>query len=122
MRLWRAGRPLPGRTNIVVTRDSGFSHEGIHVVASLKAGLETARQVATDAGKDAVMVIGGGEIYAATMDIADRLEITRVHASPAGDTRFPVIDPALWLETTRETLTFSLPKELRRGRDNSASA
>ena len=97
------GRPLPGRTNIVVTRDSGFSHEGIHVVASLKAGLETAQQVATDAGKDAVMVIGGGEIYAATMDIADRLEITRVHASPAGDTRFPVIDPALWLETTRET-------------------
>ena len=97
------GRPLPGRTNIVITRDAGFSHAGVQVAGSLEAGLEAARQVAADTGVPDVMVIGGGEIYAATIGVANRLEITRVHASPDGDTRFPEIDPSLWRETDRET-------------------
>lgn len=96
------GRPLPGRTNIVITRDPGFAHEGLRVVATPAEGLALAGEIARADGVDAIMVIGGGQIYAATIGRADRLEITRVHATPEGDTRFPDIDPAIWRETARE--------------------
>lgn len=93
------GRPLPGRANIVVTRDAGWAHEGVARAASLEEAFALAGKTATDA----VMVIGGGTIYAAALPLADRLEITRVHASPAGDTLFPKIDPQEWREVARET-------------------
>lgn len=96
------GRPLPGRTNIVITRDPDFSQDGIHAAPSLEDGLEVARRTANDTGASSVMVIGGGQIYLATIDIADRLEITRVHATPDGDTRFPAIDLSTWQETERQ--------------------
>lgn len=94
-------RPLPGRTNIVVTRDSGFSAPGAVVTTSLKearaiAAGEAMRRFATE-----IAVIGGAEIYNQWMDIADRLEVTEVHARPEGDTRFPAIDAAKWQETAR---------------------
>ena len=93
------GRPLPGRRNIVVTRDAGWAHEGVARAGSL----DEAFALAGETAGDAVMVIGGGTIYSAALPMADRLEITRVHAAPAGDTLFPKIDPQLWQEVARET-------------------
>lgn len=94
-------RPLPGRTNIVVTRDPGFSAPGAVVVSSLEAGLRAARGDALRRGAGAIMVIGGAEIYARTLPAADRLELTLVHARPDGDTLFPPVDPSVWRETGR---------------------
>jgi dihydrofolate reductase len=90
---WQSiGKPLPGRTNIVVTRQSGFSAEGALVVPSLDAALG----LAASESPDEIMVIGGGEIYAEAMARADRLYVTHVAASPAGSVRFPAIDPNVW--------------------------
>jgi dihydrofolate reductase len=94
-------RPLPHRTNIVVTRDPAFTARGAVVAASLAAALEVARGDALRRNVDAVMVIGGGDIYAQAMPLATRLEITRVHARPDGEAIFPAIDAALWRETAR---------------------
>jgi dihydrofolate reductase len=84
------GRPLPHRLNIVVTRDSNFAADGVTVVEDLDAALDAAGSA------DEVMVIGGGEIYRAFIDRAERLYITHVAATPDGDTHFPAIDPAIW--------------------------
>jgi dihydrofolate reductase len=96
------GRPLPGRHNIVVTRDAGWAHEGATRAVSLEEAFALAFDAAGDAEAGMVMIVGGGEIYAAAMPLADRLEITRVHATPEGDTRFPEIDPRIWREVARE--------------------
>jgi dihydrofolate reductase len=90
------GRPLPGRTNIVVTRQEGYGPEGVVVVHSLDAGLEAAQKVAAAEGASEVMVIGGGDIYAQAMARADRLYISHVDLAPEGDVRFPPIDPTVW--------------------------
>jgi dihydrofolate reductase len=90
------GRPLPGRTNIVISRRPDFAPEGAVVVASLEAALEEARRTAAAAGVDTLFVIGGGEIYRAALPHADRLLITHVDAAPEGDTRFPAIEAADW--------------------------
>jgi dihydrofolate reductase len=94
-------RPLPGRTNIVVTRDANFRAAGAVVTTSLADACAVAtgdalRRLATE-----IAVIGGAEIYAQWMDYADRLEITEVHARPAGDTYFAAIDAAKWEEVAR---------------------
>ena len=94
-------RPLPGRTNIVVTRDAGFRGAGAVVTTSFADARAVAtgdalRRLATE-----IAVIGGAEIYAQWMDVADRLEITEVHARPDGDTRFAAIEPAVWQEVAR---------------------
>ncbi len=86
------GKPLPGRDNIVVTRQGGFAPAGVIVVASLDAALEKAATL----GAEEVMVAGGGEIYAQAMERADRLYITHVEAAPLGDVRFPLIDKTVW--------------------------
>ena len=90
------GRPLPGRTNIVVTRQRDYQPEGVIVVQSLAEGIEKAQQIAGDEGAPEVMVIGGGEIYAQAMPLADRLYISHVELAPEGDILFPPIDPAVW--------------------------
>jgi dihydrofolate reductase len=95
------GRQLKGRTVIVVTRDPDFAAPGIVVAASLATALAAARGDALRRGADAVMVAGGGEIYAATMPLAARIEMTLVHARPDGDTLFPRIEPAVWREVER---------------------
>jgi len=95
------GRALPGRTNIVVTRDPAFAAVGAVVAMELGAALAVARGDALRRGADAVAVIGGGEIYAQLMSIATRLEITRVHLRPDGQAVFPPIDPARWREVAR---------------------
>ena len=101
-RTWASlARPLPHRTNIVVTRDPAFAARGAVAVASLSAALEVARGDALRRSVSAVMVIGGGDIYAQAMPLATRLEITRVHARPDGEAVFPAIDAAVWRETAR---------------------
>ncbi|WP_395817336.1 dihydrofolate reductase [Devosia sp.] len=90
------GRPLPGRTNIVVTRQPGYVREGIEVFATLEAALDRGRQVAARDGAPEVMVIGGGEIYAQALDRAARLYISHIALDPAGDVVFPAIDPEVW--------------------------
>jgi dihydrofolate reductase len=90
------GRPLPGRTNIVVTRDPDFRPDGVTVVATLDDALSEARQVAIQTGADDIAVIGGGEIYRQLFDKAGRLILTHVLASPDGDTVFPEVRPEEW--------------------------
>jgi dihydrofolate reductase len=94
-------RPLPGRTNIVVTRDANFRAAGAVVTTSFADARAIAlgdalRRLATE-----IAVIGGAEIYAQWMEVADRLEVTEVHARPQGDTTFAAIDPAAWKEVAR---------------------
>ena len=95
------GRPLPGRTNIVVTRDAGFRARGAVVATSFDAARAAAIGDALRRSAGEIAVIGGAEIYAQWMDCADRLEITEVHARPEGDTCFAAIDPAVWQEVAR---------------------
>ena len=95
------GRPLPGRTNIVVTRDAGFRSPGVVATTSFDAARAVATGDALRRSATEIAVIGGAEIYAQWMDAADRLEITEVHARPEGDTRFPAIDRADWEEVAR---------------------
>lgn len=90
------GKPLPGRTNIVVTRDHDFAPVGVEVVRSLEDALDLAQAIAARDGVDEVMIGGGGAIYAAMMPRADRLYITHVDAAPEGETTFPAIDPGAW--------------------------
>jgi dihydrofolate reductase len=96
------GRVLPERTNIVVTRDPGFTAPGTVLAASMDAAFSYAREDAKKRGVDAVMVVGGSDIFALTMADADVLEITRVHATPDGDVKFPEIDAAQWREVRSE--------------------
>lgn len=90
------GKPLPGRTNIVVTRQADYAPPGVEVVHDLAVALALARQVAARDGAGEIMVIGGGEIYAQAMPLADRLHISHVALAPAGDVMFPAIDPTIW--------------------------
>ena len=90
-RTWASiGRPLPGRQNIVVTRQRDFGAEGCDVVASL----EDAVAAAGDA--DEIVVIGGSQIYALALPLAERLYLTRVHADVEGDASFPAVDATRW--------------------------
>jgi dihydrofolate reductase len=94
-------RPLPGRTNIVVTRDPDFRAAGAVVTTSLTEALALARADALRRSAAEIAVIGGAEIYAQCLGLADRLDVTEVHANPVGETRFPAIDTAVWEEVSR---------------------
>ena len=88
------GRPLPGRTTVVVTRQPDWSAAGVLVAHSLDDALELA-------GSNDVYVAGGGQIYRQALPVADRLELTEVDQSPDGDVTFPCLDPGSWVETAR---------------------
>ncbi len=90
------GRPLPGRRNVVITRNSAYTAEGIEVVHSLEQALQGVEESAE------VFVIGGGEIYREALPLAQRLYLTRVAQSPEGDTFFPEILQEEWREVARE--------------------
>lgn len=94
-------QPLPGRTNIVVSRDRNFRAQGAVVTANLAAALEVARADALRRGVDAILVVGGADVYAQTIECADRMVVTRVHSEPSGDSTFPAIDPNVWNEVAR---------------------
>lgn len=96
------GRALPGRLNLVVTRNPDFAAAGITVAHSLAEAIGKAETAARADGVEEVFVIGGGEVYGQALGRADRLYVTEVDASPPGDARFPEIDPDLWRETGRE--------------------
>lgn len=94
--------PLPGRANIVVTRQSGYQAEGARVVASLDAACRLAQDIALIEGGEEIMVMGGGEIYAQALSLASRLYLTEVHAEVAGDAFFPEVNMGDWQEEARE--------------------
>lgn len=96
------GRPLPGRTNIVVTRNEDYQAEGVKVVHSLKAALELCNSIAVIDGSDEAMVIGGAELYKQALPLADYLYLTEVHAEVDGDAFFPEFDRGNWQEIARD--------------------
>jgi dihydrofolate reductase len=98
------GRPLPGRTNIVVTRDANFRAGGAAVTTSFADARAVATGDALRRSADEIAVIGGAEIYAQWIDCADRLEVTEVHARPEGDACFAAVDTAIWEEVARVRL------------------
>lgn len=90
------GRPLPNRTNIVVSRDAQFQAPGCQVISSLDKALALVEQGQT------AYVIGGGELYTQALPLANAIELTRVHTTIEGDAYFPVIDPATWKRVSAE--------------------
>ena len=95
------GRPLPGRTNIVITRNKAMQCEGVEVVHSLDEALELALGIALSDDADEVVVIGGEQIYRVAIPVADRLYLTEVHANVDGDAVLPDIDWSRWHEVSR---------------------
>lgn len=95
------GRALPGRLNIVITRDTDFEAEGVRACHDLDEALALAGHQAIVDGVEEVMVMGGGEVYAQAMPRALRLYLTEVAVEIDGDARFPAIDRSLWQETQR---------------------
>lgn len=91
------GRPLPGRLNLVLSRDPLYRPAGCRRVGSL----DEAVSIAAEAGADELMVIGGGGVYKDALPVADRILLTRVHAEPEGDTWFPDPEPGDWRESSR---------------------
>ena len=85
------GKPLKDRTNIVLTSDLGFAAPGTVLATSMDEALALARQDAAARGVDEIMIIGGSDVFAAMLPVADRLEITHVHASPDGEDRKSVV-------------------------------
>jgi dihydrofolate reductase len=95
-------RPLPGRLNLVLTRDESFEAKGAVVCTSLPEALEMAREQAREDGVEEICVIGGAQLYEAVLDRADRLYLTEVEAEPEGDTHFPAFDEGAFVEGTSE--------------------
>ena len=91
------GKPLPNRTNIIITRDKNYIAEGCVVVNSLKEALETAAKE-----DENPFILGGAEIYIQAMPFTDKLDITFVHHKFEADVFFPEIDKTIWKETSRE--------------------
>lgn len=90
------GRPLPGRTTVIVTRDAGFAQAGCLVAASLEQALALCE------GDAEVFFVGGAQIYAQALTLADRLYLTEIDAEYEGDAWFPAFDRGQWRETARE--------------------
>jgi len=98
------GRPLPGRPNIVISRDPDFKAQGAETAPSLDVALDRARAHAAALGVDEICVIGGGDIYRQSIGMADILHVTEVQAEVEGDTLFPAIDPAIFEKVFEEDL------------------
>jgi dihydrofolate reductase len=96
------GRPLPGRPNIVITRDGAFAAEGAQIVGALEDAIALGCRLATELGVDEVCIIGGGNIYAQALPLADKVHLTRVLATIDGDTYFPEIDSQIWQAVSSE--------------------
>lgn len=88
------GKPLPGRTNIVISRKNDWFQEGVLIVGSIREALKFAKKI-----DENVFVIGGGEIYKQTIDLADKIEATVVKAELKAEVYFPEIDPKTWTKT-----------------------
>jgi dihydrofolate reductase len=95
-------RPLPGRKNIVLTRDAAFRAEGGWTFSDLDAALAAAKAMAQADGEREICVLGGADLYQQTLPLADRLYLTEVDAAPEGDAFFPAFEESLFAETDRE--------------------
>ncbi len=89
------GRPLPGRRNIIITRDTAYSAEGCEVAHSLAEAIAKAGDV------EEVMILGGGQIYGEALPVVNRMYLTRVNARPEGDAFFPHLNESEWKEVNR---------------------
>ena len=96
------GKPLPGRANIVITRNQEYHADGIVCVASVEQALALAAQLSDSTPDAEVMIIGGAQIYTQTLALAQRLYLTQVHAEIDGDAAFPAFERSQWLEVSRE--------------------
>lgn len=96
------GRPLPGRTNIVLTRDANWSAEGVVVVNDLDSATAASEKACAAAGVDELMIIGGEQIYRKFLPIADKLYLTKVEAVVEGDAYFPAIDSDQWQQVAEK--------------------
>lgn len=97
------GKPLPGRENIVVTRDPAWRVEGVHRVGSAQAGVELGMDLALELGVGEVMLMGGGQLYAELLPATGRIYLTELHRVFDGDTSLPPIDWSEWREVSRDT-------------------
>lgn len=103
------GRPLPGRSNIVITRDPSYVAEGVKIVRTLEEAISLAASIALIDGANEAVVIGGAQIYALALPLAQRLYMTQVHAEVEGDAFFPQFDLTQWEELGREDFSASGP-------------
>ena len=95
-------KPLPGRPNLVVSRDAGLAAPGAEVFSDVDAAVRRGCELAKAAGVDEVIIFGGAAIYAALFDRATRIYLTEVHDRPDGDAFFPAFDRTRWREVSRE--------------------
>ncbi|MCO4836621.1 MAG: dihydrofolate reductase [Oceanospirillaceae bacterium] len=103
------GKPLPGRDNIVISRQTNYAADGIKVVSSLEQAIALGQSINLINGIEEVMVIGGAQIYEKSLDLADRVYLTRVHRKVEGDAYFPALDSQLWHEIAREDIAAKEP-------------
>lgn len=96
------GKPLPGRTNIVLTQDKTYQQSGVKIVHSLQEALDLAEQQSIIDDSDEVLIIGGAEIYRLAMSKVERIYLTQVHANIDGDAFFPQFNADDWSEVFRE--------------------
>lgn len=96
------GRPLPGRPNIVITRQVNWQAEGVLVASSVKEAIAIAEKEAEVCGADEIVIIGGAQIYTESVDLCNRIYLTRVHAEVEGDAYFPKLVPGEWKEVSNE--------------------
>lgn len=101
------GRPLDGRDNVVVTRQSGWRHEGVVAASSLEEALAAAKKAAAARGASEIFVIGGGELFREALPLASRVYVTHIKAAPEGDVWFPKLPAEAWIERRREPLAAS---------------
>lgn len=96
------GKPLPGRTSVVLTRDKNWRVDGVLVGHSLDEILKLANEEAKRTGASEIAIIGGSALFDETLPIAAKIELAEVHAKPEGDVFFPKFDRTIWRETRRE--------------------
>jgi dihydrofolate reductase len=97
-RTWQSlGKPLPGRVNVVITRDKNFSAEGAVVVHSLNEALNVSKD------DEEIFIFGGGKVFSEALPLVNRILMTIVHTSIDGDTHFPVLDKKEWKDISRES-------------------
>ena len=104
------GKPLPERTNIVISGNPDYAAPGVTVVSSMAEALALARATAAIDGQDELMVIGGASVYAEALPFADAIYLTEVHAVIDGDAYMPVVDWSRWQEQSRERHTALAPQ------------
>ena len=95
-------RPLPGRANIILSRDWNYAAPGGRVYSGLTPAMAAAHAIAARDGLDEVFIVGGGTIYAAALPLADRIYLTDVDAAPDGSVYFPELDMSEWIEIARD--------------------